>query len=240
MTKLSEIRKTRTAPTAVVLFDIDGTLVRRTGPHHREALVAAVRRTTGVETTTDHIPLHGMLDPDILWRMMRNADVSPNVIRTAMPEIIRYAQYHYVRRCPNLGRKTCPGVRALLGRLTGMGIPLGLVTGNLTRIGWKKLERCGLKSFFRFGAFGEQAKNRAGLVRMALRHARAMGWTRAATPVTLIGDAPADVIAAKANGIRSVAVYTGISMPDELAGYEPDLLVPSLAAIRPGWFVAER
>jgi beta-phosphoglucomutase-like phosphatase (HAD superfamily) len=32
----------------MVLFDIDGTLTRRTGPHHRDALVHAVRRVTGL------------------------------------------------------------------------------------------------------------------------------------------------------------------------------------------------
>jgi len=32
---------------ALVLFDIDGTLVRRAGPHHRQALVDAVHRVTG-------------------------------------------------------------------------------------------------------------------------------------------------------------------------------------------------
>ena len=50
---------------ALALFDIDGTLLRRAGPHHREALVEAVRRVTGFDTTTDGIPLYGMLDPDI-------------------------------------------------------------------------------------------------------------------------------------------------------------------------------
>ena len=42
---------------ALVLFDLDGTLVRRTGPRHRQALVDAVRRVTGLETSTDHIPV---------------------------------------------------------------------------------------------------------------------------------------------------------------------------------------
>jgi beta-phosphoglucomutase-like phosphatase (HAD superfamily) len=55
------------------LFDIDGTLVRRAGPHHRQALVDAVRQVTGAETTTEGIPVHGMLDPDILAWMMRAA-----------------------------------------------------------------------------------------------------------------------------------------------------------------------
>jgi phosphoglycolate phosphatase len=221
----------RPAP-GLVLFDIDGTLLRRSGPHHRHALVEAIRTVTALETTTDHIPLHGMLDPDILTRMMRNAGASPALIRRAMPEILRQAQNIYVRNCPDLRRKTCPGVRALLARLTALGIPLGLVTGNLTRIGWKKLERAGLKPFFHFGAFGEMAKDRAGLVRIALREARAGNWIGRRAAVALVGDAPADILAAKANRVRAVSVSTGISTPEELAGYSPDVLIADLRRLR--------
>src|SRR5213082_1642923 len=94
-----------TGAPALVLFDIDGTLIRRAGPHHREALVDAVRQVTGLETTTDHIPVHGMLDPDILSRMLRDASASPAQIRRAMPAIIQKAQALYVRRCPDLSDK---------------------------------------------------------------------------------------------------------------------------------------
>ena len=59
----------------LILFDIDGTLVRRAGPHHRQALVDAVRQITGVESTTEGIPVHGMLNPDILTLMMRTTRV---------------------------------------------------------------------------------------------------------------------------------------------------------------------
>src|SRR5579863_6528934 len=93
---------------ALVLFDIDGTLVRRAGPHHRQALVDAVRVVTGLETSTDHIPVHGMLDPDILTRMLRDGGASTPAIRSGLPEIIRRAQQIYVRGGPSLRRKTCP------------------------------------------------------------------------------------------------------------------------------------
>src|SRR5258705_11059473 len=112
-----------TQASALVLFDIDGTLIRRAGPHHREALVDAVRHVTGLETTTDHIPVHGMLDPDILTRMMLDAAGAPALIRRSMPAVIEKAQALYVRRCPDLSEKICPGVRALLGRLQRRGIP---------------------------------------------------------------------------------------------------------------------
>jgi len=216
---------------ALILFDIDGTLLRRAGPHHRQALVDAVRRVTGLETTTDHIPVHGMLDPDILTRMLRDAGASPAAIRRAMPDIVRRAQQIYVRTVPNLQRKTCPGVRALLRRLEHRGALLGLVTGNLTRIGWKKLYRAGLKPYFRFGAFGEVAKDRAGLARLAIRHARAQGWIARHTPIALVGDSPSDIIAAQRNGIRSIAVHTGISTRDDLLAYAPDVILEDLRGL---------
>ena len=78
--------------------------------------------------------------------------------------------------CPDLLGKHCPGVPPVLDRLTRQGVLLGLVTGNLTRIGWRKLERAGLRGFFRFGAFGEMAKTRAGLAKIAIREARRRGW----------------------------------------------------------------
>src|ERR1017187_2861944 len=213
---------------ALVLFDIDGTLARRAGPHPRQGLVDAVRRVTGLETSTEHIPVHGMLDPDILTRMLRGAGASPDSIRRAMPEIVRRAQDVYVRSVPNLQRKTCPGVRALLRRLEHRGVLLGLVTGNLTRIGWKKLDRAALKPYFRFGAFGEMAKDRAGLARLAIRHARAHGWIAKGTPIALVGDAPNDIVAAQRNGIRSIAVHTGISTHVDLLAYSPDFLLEDL------------
>jgi phosphoglycolate phosphatase len=221
-----------TAAPGMVLFDIDGTLLRRAGPHHRQALVDAVREVTGIETTTDNIPVHGMLDPDILARMMGDAGVPPAAVRRAMPAIIEKAQALYVRSCPDLSSKICPGVRALLGRLQRRGIPLALVTGNLTRIGWRKMERCGLRRYFRYGAFAEMAKDRAGLARLAIRHARREGWIRKDAGVALVGDAPSDILAAKANRVRSVAVHTGISTREELAAHEPDLLLKDLSELR--------
>ncbi len=192
----------------------------------------SIRAATGLVTTTDHIPLHGMLDPDIIRRMLENAGAGAAVRRRAMPEIIRKAQALYVRRCPNLERKVCPGARRVLWNLTRRGALIGLVTGNLTRIGWKKMECAGLKRYFRFGFFGEMGKDRSTLVRLAIRHARSRGWIDARTPVSLIGDAPADIEAAQANGIRSVAVATGITSAEELACCSPDLLLEDLRALR--------
>ena len=97
-----------------MLFDIDGTLIRRAGPHHREALVEAIRRTVGLETTNEGVPVAGMLDRDILATMMLRAGMRPGEIRKAMPDIVQRAQSIYVRTSPDLARKVCPGVRGVL------------------------------------------------------------------------------------------------------------------------------
>lgn len=216
----------------MVLFDIDGTLVRRAGPHHREALVHAVRRVFGMETTTEGIPVQGMLDPDIVTEMLRRAGVGERRARQSMAELQEVAERYYLRVCPALHDKHCPGVEPVLERLTRRGILLGLVTGNLTRIGWRKLQRAGLRDYFRFGAFGEMARTRAGLARIAIRAARREGWIGRGAAVSLVGDAPSDIVAARANGIRIISVKTGITPPAELEALAPDFLLRDLRELR--------
>ena len=222
----------------MVLFDIDGTLIRKAGPHHREALVKAVRAVTGLESTTEEIPVQGMLDRDILRIMMLNAGAGERAVLRAMPALVEKAQSIYARSCPDLRRKVCPGARMLLYRLSRKSdVVTGLVTGNLTRIGWKKMERSGLKPYLRFGAFAERGKDRASLVALALRQARKEGWIDARSTVSLVGDHPNDVNAAKANGIRSAAVATGLSSAEELREHSPDILVDDLRQLPVEWFV---
>jgi phosphoglycolate phosphatase-like HAD superfamily hydrolase len=146
--------------------------------------------------------------------------------------MILHAQDIYERECPDLRRVVCPGARMLLWRLFRRGIPVGLVTGNLTRIGWMKMERAGLRRYFRFGSFAEQSKDRAGLVRLAIRQALREGWIARDSPISLIGDHPNDVRAAQANGVRAIAVATGIATAAELAASAPDVLVTDLRELR--------
>lgn len=208
----------------LLLFDIDGTLTRKTGPHHRLALIEGIRHVTGVETSTDGIPVHGMLDIDILALMLQAASLP---VRD-LPAIIDAAEEYYLANVPDLSEKRCPGVIELLDELTSQGVPLALVTGNVTRIGWKKLERAGLHHYFRFGAFGEMASTRGQLVSMAIARARSEGLIGEIARIAHVGDAPQDVIAAKENGIPVVAVQTGVTDPGELEALRPEHLLQDL------------
>ena len=217
---------------SLILFDIDGTLVRRTGPCHRQALIHAVRHVTGLETTTDGIPVHGMLDSDILTLMLQAAGFQDAAILNHLPRLFAAAEEHYLASVPDdLRDKCCPGVPELLQEVESREIPLALVTGNLTRIGWRKLQSAGLHNHFRFGAFAEMAPTRGRLAKLAIERALAEGLIRAAARITLIGDAPQDIRAAQENGIQSIAVRTGITPPGDLEACHPDHLLDDLTRL---------
>ncbi len=220
---------------SLVLFDIDGTLVSRAGPQHRLALADACLQITGLHATTEGIPVQGMLDGEILRQMLAAAGASASAIRSALPAVMTRAQYLYSRSCPDIRDKVCPGIREILPTLRARGAVLGLVTGNLSRIAWKKMDRAGLKAHFTFGAFAEQGPTRSALARLAVRQARNRKWIARRTPITLIGDHPNDIAAARAAGIRSVAVATGVVPYEELARHRPDQLVPDLRSLDLSW-----
>jgi phosphoglycolate phosphatase-like HAD superfamily hydrolase len=220
---------------ALILFDIDGTLMRKAGPDHAEALEDAVRAITGYDVTIHGIPVAGMLDRDILTAMMRAAGMKAADVREAMPAVVEKAQMLYARRCPDLSRRVCPGVRTLLTMLKRRGVVTGLVTGNLSRIGWKKVERAGLRPYFRYGAFAEMGRTRADLARLARKRAVSEGWISRHSPTALIGDHPNDILAARANRLFSIAVATGVVSRRELARHKPDVLIDDLRSLDLRW-----
>jgi phosphoglycolate phosphatase-like HAD superfamily hydrolase len=173
-----------------------------------------------------------MLDGDLLRIMLEGLSFKDVEISAVLPSLIAAAERCYAENCPaDLTDKLCPGVHSLLEQLNKRGIPTGLVTGNFTAIGWKKMDLAGLRPYFQFGAFADHGETRAALVAHALRQAADAGWTDDETRVSLIGDHPNDVRAARANGIRAIATATGLCPYEELETEAPDILVRDLTEL---------
>ncbi len=220
--------------TGIVLFDIDGTLLRGAGPHHREALIEGIRLVTGIRTTLDGVATAGTLDRDLITAMLQAAGYPNGKIRAALPDIVAACQFAYCENCaPHLQQFVCPGVREFLQQLQKRHAVLGLVTGNLSEIGWKKVELAGLREYFAVGAFSEDGHTRAELARIAAERARASCQNIQGCPVTLVGDHANDILAAKENQFRSLAVATGVSTVEELRKFLPDIIAPDLTSIDP-------
>jgi phosphoglycolate phosphatase len=220
---------------SLVLFDIDGTLLRGAGPHHKASLIEGIRRVTGTLTTLDGVSTAGMLDRDLIASMLRAVGYSERRIRMALRPIMGECQNCYVANCTiDLQGNVCVGVLEFITQLIARGAVLGLVTGNLSQIGWKKVELAGLRECFSIGAFAEDGRTRTQLARVAVRRAMNQGLIARNCRVSLIGDHPNDVEAAKKNGFQAVAVATGLTSLEELRASEPDILVRDLTEIDTG------
>ena len=221
---------------STVLFDIDGTLLRNAGSHHKNALVAGIREATGLGTTLEGVATAGMLDRDLIRAMLRAAGASERRIRSAMRSVVDACQSAY-RECGTLDLRdrVCPGVFECLRELRARGATLGVVTGNLRAIGWLKLEFAGLRDYFTIGAFAEDGSTRSRLALIAARRARKTQRSRSTTAmVSLIGDHANDIAAAKANAFQAVAVATGVMPYEELQAHAPDILVRDLTDLNIG------
>ncbi len=217
---------------SLVLFDIDGTLLRGAGPHHKQALIEGIRRVTGVSTHLEGVATSGMLDRDLIANMLLASGITGYRVRTALQRVMTECQNVYETACTeDLAGFVCRGVREVLEELEARGAVLGLVTGNLSRIGWRKVELAGLRSYFSVGAFAEDGRTRARVAQVAARRAIKEGLVMKNCRISLIGDHANDVAAAKRNGFQAVAVGTGLMPIEELAGSGPDILVRDLTEL---------
>ncbi len=215
---------------AVVVFDIDGTLMRGAGSHHKEALIEGIRRVTGHNTSFEGVDTAGKLDRDLIAGLLDAAGCPRIDAETALEEIVLQCQNAYCTNCSeDLSRFVLQGAREALAGLDEAGAAVGLVTGNLSRIGWRKMDLSGLRGFFSFGAFSEDGATRGQVARIAEQRARQLHGIASECPVSLIGDHRNDIEAARANGFRAVAVASGVMSAAELSAFQPDILVDTLA-----------
>jgi phosphoglycolate phosphatase-like HAD superfamily hydrolase len=215
----------------VVLFDIDGTLVR-TGGAGKAAMEAGLRAAFGVDEVFDTVPYSGRTDPDIARELLAVHGIDPT------PANVAVLMRAYLDRLPaslvdNPGH-VLPGVAALVAALQSTDhVLLGLLTGNVRAGAEKKLGHYGLwVPFGPVGGFGDDLHDRDDVARAALDNVSArLGGTVNPKDVWVIGDTPLDVRCAKAVGANVLAVATGWHSLDELEACGPDVVTSDLADV---------
>jgi phosphoglycolate phosphatase-like HAD superfamily hydrolase len=230
----------------LVLFDIDGTLVRGAPPVHRQALCDAAREVFGVRLAPAEFgQTAGMTDSAIARRELLAVGVPDAQITAGLAAFCAAAADAYDRLAPNdLSAYHTPHAVSALACLRDGGATLGLVTGNIERIAWRKLSAAGLASSFALvaataeapsvrwiGGFGDQAEDRNALPPLALASARqALGAFPDVRQTWIIGDTPADIGCGVAHGLRTIAVATGpIHSLADLRACGPELALADLA-----------
>ncbi len=218
------------------LFDIDGTLLRRMPPAHRQAICDAAQEVYGVTlTAADMGSTAGMTDTAIARRTLLAHGVPESTITAKLPAFFEAAGAAYARHVPaDLRPYHTPHAAETLAWLSERGAALGLVTGNVERIAWIKLAAAGLADYFRMGAFGDEAESRDALPPLALARARdAFARDFAPRDVFVVGDTPADIQCGAASGLCTVGVATGSEHSlDHLRACSPDYLFEDLSGLR--------
>ncbi|MBF6591040.1 MAG: HAD family hydrolase [Ktedonobacterales bacterium] len=218
------------------LFDIDGTLLRRMPPAHRQAVCDGARAVYGVELTPPDLgQTAGMTDSAIAWRLLTERGVPAETITRGLPAFFVAAAEAYERHVPaDLRPYQIAHVTEALAWLRERGAALGLVTGNIQRIAWTKLGAAGLAEWFGCGAFGDEAAAREELPPRAVARARAVfGRDFAPERVYIIGDTPADIACGAAGRYRTVGVATGSEHSlEHLRACDPDYLFEDMRGIR--------
>ena len=211
------------------LFDIDGTLLQCTDAVHYFAFCDVLTRTAGRPLNLDGVVAQGNVAPGILRDALEGAGIAESLWRPRLPQMLNDLSQFVEDRRADLCVDVCPGVVAVLEHLRRRGAAIGVGTGNLERIGWAKLERCGLRPFFSFGGFSDAVEWRRDMIAGAMEKARARAGQKAS--ICVLGDTPSDVQAARDNDLDVIAVATGIFSIEELGAAAPDLLIPSLTEL---------
>jgi phosphoglycolate phosphatase len=197
----------------VATFDLDHTLVRRpssdTQTLKMEAINWAIDKVFGLKQINymAHIgtELYGMTDRSIMRVVLTNLGIPAEAIDDKFDELFSKILAYFDK---NLSSHRdgeyipLPGVEEFLRKLKGSGISCGLATGNYSRFAQWKLDIVGLSRYFSFGGYGEDADDRDQIVAIALNRSGLKSPDRGCH----FGDTPADIKAATANKMLSVAI----------------------------------
>jgi phosphoglycolate phosphatase len=216
----------------LVLFDIDGTLIRTGG-----AGVKAFERTFavefGIQKAAHGINFAGRTDTSLVRECFNRHGIEPSASNfKKFFEAYVFVLSHLLLDCQG---SACAGVVEFLKQLEQLpDRPLiGLLTGNI-RLGAEiKLRHFDLWDYFCCGAFGDDDEDRNRLAQIAQERGRELlGRRLPGSEILVVGDTPRDVECGRAIGANVLAVGTGSYNCHELGQCNPDWVFETLLEAR--------
>ncbi len=227
--------KTLTPDTRVLLWDLDGTLVRgkRFGTF-KDYTVPMLESVFGTSGSLRDMVVSGMTDLQIVEEALRSAGITRAHISERKDEL-RRSYIAEMKRAVADGAhviEAIPGGREVLQAAHEHPRYMSaLLTGNIEPAAHLKVEAAGLAQYFTLpGAFGDESFDRRDLPAFAVaRINKHLHSAFRSEQFIVIGDTPNDIACARHFGTRVLAVATGrIHSEEELRACEPDALLPDL------------
>lgn len=212
----------------LLLFDIDGTLID-TNSAGKHALEHAFMKILRRDISRLSYSLCGRTDTAIIKDIINQLGLkyTENLGKSILKYYIKFLP-HKLKAAKNA--RIFKGVKEVLFKIKrNEKLFLALLTGNIRKGAFIKLDFFGLGDFFKIGAFGDDDIKRENLVPIAIKRANQyFKQNFYKEEILIIGDAIGDIKAAKANNIDILCVSTGLTPKEELKKYNPDYLVENL------------
>lgn len=216
----------------LVLFDIDGTMLKSEGVG-RASMESALTSVFG-SPGNGLYRYDGKTDKQIVREVMKGEGHGDELIDERMDSVME----HYVGGLDErIGSgeykvRTLPGIPELLDALEKRDdVILGLLTGNIVQGAKRKLAAAGVDfGRFRINAFGSDHEHRPMLPAIAQQRAKqSLGLDLAGDRIYVIGDTPADIACGRELGARAIAVATGHYSVEDLRAHDPFAVFENLS-----------
>ena len=221
----------------LVLFDIDGTLIR-TGGAGVKAFAKVFETEFKAVDGFERMKFGGRTDTGLVREFFGYHNIP------ATPENFKRFFERYVFWLDHILKETqttvCTGVWNFIRGLQALPKPpvIGLLSGNI-RLGAEiKLRHAGLWDVFVTGGFADDSEERDKIAAIAKeRGSRLLNEDLQGEQVLVIGDTPLDIRCARAIGAKVLAVATGMVPIEELESHGPEWAVKDLSLLVVGEIV---
>ncbi len=222
----------------ILLWDIDGTLIRSSRPGgYKEYTIPVLEELFGTAGQLADMHVSGMTDMQIFIEALSNEGITHDDVRERI-HVLSERLTAEARKVTGNGVKffeLLPGVRETLEALDRHPrYRNALLTGNIESMAYLKMELVGLEKFFTLpGAFGNESHDRRDLPALAAERIRQhLQLDLAPEHFIVIGDTPNDIDCGHHFGARAVAVGTGRFYSDEeILKHNPDKFLPDLSDV---------
>ena len=207
----------------LLLWDIDGTLVRTSRPSSLNPHVSALMKL-GYSVSSDPIELFGSTDYEVIIELLKKNKIllKGNQLREIFIEIDKEAQQLDLISEFNL----YPGVCSILDELSALGWTHGILTGNtynrmISKLTFSNIIKYFLNELMFSCNFGDSRKD---ICKNAVITINKEPYQK----IYIIGDTPKDISAARSIGFPVISVASGNYSLSELSNFDPDLLIRNL------------
>ena len=214
-------------PDKLLLWDIDGTIIRTKGAGE-SAMNRAFSEIFRQDGDLYEIDYSGRTDP-LLGKMLCERYGFPNEPESNQAFVDAYVR-HLSAILADTPATLLPGMNVLQDLASRPDCLQGLLTGNVRSGGKVKLESVGVWECFAYGAFADGCFDRNELAPRALEMAfECFGLEFAPEKVFVIGDTPRDVECGQQVRACTIAVATGKYSVTELEAAGPDFVFEDLS-----------